>query len=184
MKNNKIAKRTHLNRLGPTKKNPCWKKGTESMLEASYGIYVGRKLRNSCWKKATESQNLNYRDELCRKLQDINIPLSITNCHDVLCKNELHKSATDELMLDILLPIEKSANAHISRPKVNSSQHYPNIPNWKNEIEPFKDDAIFWHSIWLSAGKPLSCQQHSVMKRTRNVYHLHIRKTKRMLDRI
>ena len=120
-------------------------------------IHVGRKLRNPCWKKATESQKLDYRDELCRKLQDINIPLSITNCHDVLCKNELHKSATDELMLDILLSIEKSANAHIPKPKVNSSQHKPNIPNWKNEIEPFKDDAIFWHSIWLSAGKPLNC---------------------------
>ena len=63
----KVAKRTHLNRLGPTIKNPCWK-------------------------KATESQKLDYRDELCRKLQDINIPLSITNCHDVLCKNELHQS--------------------------------------------------------------------------------------------
>ena len=43
MKNNKVAKRTHLNRLGPTKKNPCWK-------------------------KATESQKLDYRDELGRKL--------------------------------------------------------------------------------------------------------------------
>ena len=141
MKNNKVAKRTHLNRLGPTKKNPCWK-------------------------KAMESQKLDYRDELCRKLQDLNIPLSITNCHDVLCKNELHKSATDELILDILLSIETSANAHIPKPKVNSSQHKPNIPNWKNEIEPFKDDAIFWHSIWLSAGKPLNCQLHSVIKRT------------------
>ena len=114
-----------------------------------------QKLRNPCWKKATESKKLDYREELCRKLQDINISLSITNCHDVLCKNELYKSATDELMLDILLSIEKSANAHISKPKVNSSQHKPNIPNWKNEIEPFKDDAIFWHSMWLSAGKSL-----------------------------
>ena len=159
MKNNKAAKRMYINRLGPTKKNPCWT-------------------------KATESQKLDYRDELCRKLQYINIPLSITNCHDVLCKNELHKSATDELMLDILLSIEISANAHIPKPKVNSSQHKLNIPNWKNEIEPFKDDAIFWHTIWLSAGKPLNCQLHSVIKRTRNVYHLHIRKNKRMLDRI
>ena len=96
MKNNKVAKRMHINRVGPTKKNPCWK-------------------------KATESQKLDYRDELCRKLQDINIPLSIINCHDVLCKNELNKSATDELMLDILLSIEKPANAHIPKPKVNSS---------------------------------------------------------------
>ena len=51
-------------------------------------------------------------------------------------------------MFNILLSIEKSANAHIPKPKVNSSQHKPNIPNWKNEIEPFKDDAIFWHPIW------------------------------------
>ena len=117
--------------------NPCWKKATESMLEESYGIHVGRKLWNPCWKKATESQKLDYRDELCRELQDINIPLYITNCHDVLCKNELHKSPTDELMLDILLSIGKSANAHIPKPKVNSSQHKPNIPNWKYFGTPF-----------------------------------------------
>ena len=72
--------------------------------------------------------------------------------------------------------LEKSANTQIPKPKTNSSLYKPNIPNWKDEIEPFRDDAIFWHSIWLSAGKPLNCQLHSIMKRTRNVYHFHIRK--------
>ena len=43
--------------------------------------------------------------------------------------------------------------------------HKPNIPNWKNEIEPFRDDAIFWHSLWLSTGKPAAFDNEKNSKR-------------------
>ena len=73
MKNNKVAKRTRLNRLGPTTKNPCWKKATESQ---KFDFVMN--CAGNC--KAFMERGI-----------FINIPLSITNCHDVLCKNELHR---------------------------------------------------------------------------------------------
>ena len=56
------------------------------------------------------------------------------------------------------------------------------IPNWKDDIQPFKDTAMFWNAVWQSAGRPLNTVLHNIMKRTRNVYHFHIRKNKRMIN--
>ena len=54
------------------------------------------------------------------------------------------------------------------------------IPKWKKDIQPYKDTAVFWNAVCQSAGKPLNNELHRIMKRTRNVYHYHIRKNKRM----
>ena len=37
----------------------------------------------------------------------------------------------------------------------------------------------FWHSIWKSAGKPMNNQVHSIMKRTRNKYHMELKKCRK-----
>ena len=41
---------------------------------------------------------------------------------------------------------------------------------------------MFWHAIWVSAGRPMNTQLHHLMKKTRNVYHFQIRKCKKMKD--
>ena len=53
---------------------------------------------------------------------------------------------------------------------------------WNAEIQPFKDKAMFWLAIWVSAGRPMNTQLHHLMKKTRNVYHFQIRKCKKMKD--
>ena len=53
---------------------------------------------------------------------------------------------------------------------------------WNDLVKPFKEDAMFWHSIWISAGKPLNNTLHHIMKRTRNIYHYHVRKCRRSAD--
>ena len=58
------------------------------------------------------------------------------------------------------------------------------IPRWNEDIEPYRQDALCWHAVWLSAGRPINSELHKVMKRTRNMYHLHIRKNKRVIDKI
>ena len=37
---------------------------------------------------------------------------------------------------------------------------YKVIPGWNDLVKPFKEDAMFWHSIWISAGKPLNNTLH------------------------
>ena len=32
---------------------------------------------------------------------------------------------------------------------------------------PFKDDALFWHSVWISVGRSLNTEQHRIMRRTK-----------------
>ena len=43
---------------------------------------------------------------------------------------------------------------------------------------------MFWHSIWVSLGRPINCAAHNKMKHARNVYHYEIRKCKRAEDSI
>ena len=63
-----------------------------------------------------------------------------------------------------------------------SRRQKPLIMSWKEEIEPFRDKAIFWNCVWKSAGRPINTELHKVMKRARNVYHLQIRKSRRAAD--
>ena len=60
----------------------------------------------------------------------------------------------------------------------------PSVALWSKEIQPFKDKAMFWHAIWVSAGRPINTQLHIVMKKTRNVYHYQIRKYKKITNTI
>ena len=138
-----------------------------------------------CWKMATDTQKLDYCNELHRKLQILNLPACAMNCYDVHRKNEMHICAIDELMIEVLQSMEVIADIQIPKPKISNSQKSnSSIPNWKTEIKPYREEAQFWHSVWISAGRPLNNQLHMLMKRTRNIYHLHIRKNKRMIDRI
>ena len=54
------------------------------------------------------------------------------------------------------------------------------IPGWKKLVEPYKDDAVFWHSVWQSAERPSRGVLKDIMTRTRNQYHYAIRRTKKM----
>lgn len=64
--------------------------------------------------------------------------------------------------------------------KADKRKHKKNIPGWKEYVEPYQDQAHFWHSIWVSAGKPINTELHNLMKKTRNEYHFKIRKCKRL----
>ena len=54
------------------------------------------------------------------------------------------------------------------------------IPGWKQLVAPYKDDAIFWHSVWQSADRPSHGVLKEIMTRTRNQYHYAIRRCKKM----
>ena len=58
------------------------------------------------------------------------------------------------------------------------------MPGWKDLVKSYKEEALFWHAIWSSAGKPINNTLHNIMKRTRNIYHYHIRKCRRSADMV
>lgn len=51
-------------------------------------------------------------------------------------------------------------------------------------VRPAKDNATFWHAIWVSCGKPINTEVHRIMKRTRSIYHYQIRKIKATENKI
>ena len=62
-----------------------------------------------------------------------------------------------ELVL-ILKTYEKLIDACVSCgdqcfPKVKKKENQ--IPYWDESVKPLKDDALFWHQIWVSCGKPI-----------------------------
>ena len=143
------------------------------------------KNKNPCWKLASDSQKLEYYNELQSRLLRLNVPSCISDCTNVNCKDETHNRELDNMMLEVLESLECAADIQIPKPKSanKNSSAKATILNWK-EIAPYKEQAYFWHSVWLSAGKPLNNNLHMIMKRSRNAYHLKIRKNKRILDRI
>ena len=139
------------------------------------------RLDKPSWKKASKEQQVRFRTELETKLKKCN---HLEQCSDVHCKNERHLASSDELMMNILENIEISARNNLCNPKRKTNTMQKPIANWKEEIKPFREDAMFWSAIWKSAGKPLNTHLHSVMKRTRNIYHYQIRKSKNMANKI
>jgi hypothetical protein len=56
------------------------------------------------------------------------------------------------------------------------------IPGWRDIVEPYKQDAVFWHGVWQSADRPSHGELKNIMTRTRNQYHYAIRRVKKMAN--
>ena len=54
------------------------------------------------------------------------------------------------------------------------------LPGWNENVAPAKKDALFWHSVWMSLGRPKAGGLYQVMRWTRNKFHYAVRKAKRM----
>ena len=134
------------------------------------------------WNKASGEDIGNYKCLLTRKLASINYPTALMECSDPHCKDEQHVHSCDTYILDILEAVKSAATESLPSTGVKSGRKKPLIMNWKEEIEPFREKACFWSAVWKSAGKPQDTELHKVMKRARNIYHLHIRKSRRAAE--
>ena len=149
------------------------------MLQKKTQVKFIPKLRPS-WRKATEEEKLSYNNVLEIKLKNM-VTSSSEICKDVHCNNAHHIQEIDTLVVDILKSIDVSAASCLPKPQRKKTSK-PMIKGWKDEVEPFRDKAMFWHAIWESAGRPLNNELHKIMKKTRNLYHLQIRKQRRIAD--
>ena len=134
------------------------------------------------WTNASEEEKNKYATNLEKELIDMKIEECLLNCDDVHCKESTHRHACDSLVIYVLETIDKLSVKHLTRKLPEQKKRETPIAFWKSEVEPFKKDAQFWHSIWISAGRPLNTELHKIMKRTRNIYHLQIRKCKKAAD--
>ena len=137
--------------------------------------------RRLAWYKATVEEKAQYTSMLDRKLQDLTVPVHSMECKDTHCKSETHASDRDRLVLDILSAIIETSYTSIpltgsTKPRQSQSQL---LPGWKEYVAPLKADSLFWHSVWISAGRPATGSLHQVMANARNKYHLAVRQAKK-----
>ena len=130
------------------------------------------KLNSSDWEK--------YVINLEKKLQEVRTP-HCADCRNVHCKDVDHIAEIDEYSIDILEAVDLCIKSIANRKKKVGVKSKV-VPGWNNDVKPFQEEALFWHAIWISAGKPLNNTLHNIMKRTRNIYHYQIRKCKRSVD--
>ena len=136
------------------------------------------------WKSASEAERDRYCKRLDSLVKSIKFPKRLLRCKDVTCTLTHHLHGLDDIMEQLLKAVEISAREHIPILKQNKIKRKKNdiIPRWKSDIKPLKEDAYFWNAVWKSAGKPMNCQLHEVMKRTRNKYHFQIKRNKKMVN--
>ena len=116
-----------------------------------------------------------------------NIPDSAISCKDVKCNDPNHREEIDNYVTALLNAVSESgketipANAKTNKNN-NNSGNAKKTAGWKEFVEPFQDNAHFWHSVWLSAGRPVNTVLHTIMKKSKNRFHYQVRKCKRIED--
>ena len=120
------------------------------------------------------------------KVSQIKIPSSVSNCRDVKCRDLNHKQELDIFTLDLLETVQEVAEQNLPVPASGNSENNPKktVPGWGEAVKPFKEQAYFWHQVWLSCGRPQNTEVHRIMKRTRNKYHYEYRKCCKAEDKM
>ena len=125
-----------------------------------------------------------YKNRLEEKLRRINVPEPVLHCRDVKCRCSEHCDLVDQLTIEVLETVQATAEDCLPCPGggVKSKRKTDTVAGWKEDVKPFRDNAHFWHQVWKSCGRPLNCQVHRIMKRTRNIYHYQFKKCKKAED--
>ena len=80
----------------------------------------------------------------------------------------------------VLSALDDAVESNI--PKVKSENKKSNTPGWTEYVKPIQSDMRFWHSIWISLGKPRNSVVHNIYRHLRRQYiyaHRHIKKQER-----
>ena len=152
----------------------------------------GSRPRKPAWYKSEQEDRDHFSSLLHHQLSLLPIPQSL-HCSDPLCTVEHHSQERDNFVLDIMSSVIEVTHQTIpmsgggrSKPK-DPNKCCPiekTIPGWYDEVKPFKKDAVFWHSVWQSAGRPTRGALRDVMASTRNKYHYAVRRVKKMANAI
>ena len=136
------------------------------------------------WKKADETDIEEYSDMLHSMLSVSPLPVSIA-CGDVLCQDESHSHDRDCHVVDLLEKITEASYECIPVIKIDQNKKkLRQLPGFKETVLPVKQDSLFWHNIWVSAGRPRKGWLFYLMKYNRAKYKYAVRQCKREANRL
>ena len=138
------------------------------------------------WKKATSEDKTRYSDQLSKKMEEVEIPKSVIECKDLHCRDPEHLADLDLLAASVLGTVQHVAEETlpVSGGGRSGREKEKRVPGWKEEVEPFRDKTYFWSQIWKSCGRPVNCEVHKIMNRSRNIYHYQLKKIRKSEDMI
>ena len=105
-------------------------------------------------------------------------------CHDVHYKLSDHCSEIDNFLINILDCIDESYFETLPVNKQSVDKPKKGVLGWSATVKPHRDKALFWFSVWKSAGRPINTELHRIMRRTKNIYHYNVKKCKKNEDMI
>ena len=144
------------------------------------------RVRKPAWYKATTEDKNEYTALLEQKLVAI-VPPDTLGCCDVNCQDAVHSQERDSHILNVMCSIMEASHECIPltpRSTQPGKGRRENLPGWEENVNPARKDALFWHAVWISAGRPVHGGLHQVMCWTRNKYHYAVRKAKREAAKI
>ena len=166
--------------------SPIWLKINLAEPLPSTKKLVGQTPRKPSWPKASPEDIENYTAVLQARLAVLPVPESLL-CINCKCSNPIHSQERDSFTLDILLAIVETT--HTSLPfcggrRVGRSEKSGSraLPGWLDEVEPFKQEARYWHRVWLMEGRPSQDWLHRTMVKKRTQYHYAVRRLKKKTD--
>ena len=136
-----------------------------------------------CWDKASEGAQANYRYTPEQTLNHIDLPYSCINCVDLHCKE--HQEDMEIYTMSVLEAIEQAGKLCLPSTGGSSSSGKKDIlPGWNEYAKSYAEESKFWHSLWLSQGRPTWGSVFENMRLSRRQYKYAVRRLKRCNDRI
>ena len=114
------------------------------------------------WKRATESSLHLYKCTLRSKLDRVDIPYEALHCSFNTCI--MHNNDISRYHDQLLEACLSAANECLPVTKPTGKA------GWSEYVKPYKDQAIFWHSIWVDNNKPNSGWVNDIRLRTKVEY--------------
>ena len=118
------------------------------------------------WCRANKEHIEQYQRNLDKEIKKIVIPDELLKCDKINCDEESHKYLIDTLADDIIQSCLCASKFAIPERKSKNG-----VPKWNDLAKPAYDDAMFWHSIWLSCQRPNKGIVFEIRRKTRAKYH-------------
>ena len=109
-----------------------------------------------------------YYEQTHYELQSVDIP-GYCNCKND-CSLAEHRHAINKYYSDIVCALQKAASLAIKRVPCRSLKPY-----WNEHLDKLKEDSVFWHRLWVDAGRPSSGTVQQIRLSCKAMYKLGIR---------
>lgn len=104
-----------------------------------------------------------YKESLQRRLSDIQIPVDALRCKEFQCRH--HLDSLREYYSMLICAMTDSADASI--PQCGQRRRRA---GWNEHVSKWKEEAIFWHRVWVDGGRPRDGWLSVLMRKTRGEY--------------